>query len=238
MPKEARIVFIIGTDAGVGKTLLTSLLLVNLRTGGGAALGMKPFCSGGRADVHLLRWAQERELTESEINPFYFPEPVAPLVAARKHRRTIKPEEVLAHIEEIARRCECLLVEGAGGLLVPLAKDFTTLDLIAHLRCEVIVVSRNKLGTINHTLLTVLALQGAGILHSSRAGRFPRLRNVVLMNHSCRDPSCASNAQVLREYLRPIPLITLPFLGANCCSPRGLRAGQKKIKKNLARILR
>src|SRR5690349_6905609 len=126
---KRRIIFITGTDTGVGKTLLTALLLVHLRRQGRAALGIKPFCSGTRADVRLLRQAQDLQLTPSQINPFYFPEPLAPLVAARKHRRTIHSDEILAHVAQSARRCQFLLIEGAGGLLVPLAKGFTTLDL-------------------------------------------------------------------------------------------------------------
>lgn len=231
------IIFVTGTDTGVGKTVLTTLLLLQLRKSG-AALGVKPFCSGSRADVRLLRWAQDGELSESEINPFYFSEPVAPLVAARKHRQTIEPQQVLAHIAGIADRCECLLIEGAGGLLVPLVKNFTTLDLIARLRCEVIIVSCNKLGTINHTLLTVQALQRGRNLHRSHTARVCSLSNVVLMTHGSRDASSASNAKILREFLHPIPLITFPFLGHDCSTPRALKASQKKIKKTLARILR
>jgi dethiobiotin synthetase len=235
---KARIIFITGTGTGVGKTVLMSLLLVHLRASGCSALGIKPFCSGSRRDVCLLRRAQDRQLTEKEINPFFFPEPVAPLVAARKHRRAIVPREVLAHVADIAGRCECLLVEGAGGLLVPLAEGFTTLDLIVGLCCDVIVVSRNKLGTINHTLLTVQALQVAGIRYSPRSSGAPALLNTVLMDHRVHDPSCASNAGILREILRPLPLIGVPFLGRHCCSADALKANQKKIKKTLARILR
>jgi len=235
---KTRVIFVTGTDTGVGKTLLSCLLLVHLRERGSAALGIKPFCSGTRADVRLLRWAQGSQLTESEINPFYFREPVAPFVAARQHRRTIEPEAVVAHVAGIVAGCEFLLIEGAGGLLVPISKSFCTLDLILRLRCDVIVVSRNRLGTINHTLLTVKALQHAGIQHSSGNTQVPRLLNVVLMDHRLRDASFASNAQILREFLDRIPLIAVPFLRGNCASPAGLEANQKKIKNILARIVR
>jgi dethiobiotin synthetase len=236
---KSRIIFITGTDTGVGKTLLTSLLLVHLRDCGCTALAIKPFCSGTRSDIQLLSSAQGRELTKRDINPFYFPEPVAPLVAARKHRRVIEPTQVVSHIKAIARRCECLLIEGAGGLLVPLADSFTTLDLIARFACQVVVVSRNKLGTINHTLLTIRALQRAAMPRSSpQPPAPPRDLKVVLMDHGSPDPSCASNARILSEFLRPTPLISLPFFGANAASIQAIRANQKKIKKILARILR
>src|ERR1041385_8329560 len=146
-----RIIFITGTDTGVGKTIFTGLLVHHLRTEGVHALAMKPFCSGSRADVRLLRGMQDEALTEEEINPFYFPEPIAPLVSARKRKRLIPLGEVVQWIKKTAARCECLLVEGSGGLLVPLGEKYLVRDLIKRLNCEVIVVSRNQLGTINHT---------------------------------------------------------------------------------------
>src|SRR5579859_7771518 len=87
--RTGKIIFITGTDTGVGKTVFTSLLLHHLRKSGVYALAMKPFCSGGRGDVWLLRAMQDGELSEEEINPFHFPEPVAPLVSARQHKRRI-----------------------------------------------------------------------------------------------------------------------------------------------------
>ena len=94
-----RIVFITGTDTGVGKTLLTAMLLAHLRDCGVNALAMKPFCSGGTTDLHVLNEIQGNELTNAEINPFYFTEPVAPLVAARKHRQKIKLPDAAREIE-------------------------------------------------------------------------------------------------------------------------------------------
>ena len=84
---ETKIIFITGTDTGVGKTLLTALLLHHLRQTGVHALAMKPFCSGGRADVRLLQSLQRGELSDAEMNPFYFAEPIAPFVAAKKHEK-------------------------------------------------------------------------------------------------------------------------------------------------------
>ena len=116
----ARLVFVTGTDTGVGKTLVTALLLHHLRQRGCHALAMKPFCSGGTQDVDLLHRLQQGELSRREINPFYFAEPVAPLVAARRRRRRISAGDVLRRIRAVQRRCGCLLIEGAGGLMAPL----------------------------------------------------------------------------------------------------------------------
>src|SRR2546426_834034 len=85
--RVAKILFVTGTDTGVGKTLVVASLLYHLRQRDVSALAMKPFCSGSRADVQLLQRIQDGAVTNEEANPFYFREPVAPLVAARKTGR-------------------------------------------------------------------------------------------------------------------------------------------------------
>lgn len=222
-----RIIFITGTDTGVGKTLLTCLLLHHLRLSGCHALAMKPFCSGSRADTEFLHALQDGELTSDEITPFFFAEPVAPLVAARLHYRAIRLPDVLRQINRVASRCQCLLIEGIGGVLVPLGEGYTVRDLIARLQCEVIVVSRNRLGTINHTFLTVEALktiENKGL-------------KVVLMSHKNQDASANSNCQILAEMLAPTPVLPVPFLGANSLPIEASKESRKKIQKSLARIL-
>ena len=99
---RCKIIFITGTDTGVGKTVLTALLLRHLRRSGRAAFAMKPFTCGSRSDAKLLHALQNRELTLNEINPFYFREPVAPLVAAHKQGRDITLRDTLANIQSIA----------------------------------------------------------------------------------------------------------------------------------------
>ncbi len=226
--RPGKIIFVTGTDTGVGKTIFTGLLLHHLRTGGVHALAMKPFCSGDREDVRLLRATQDGELTEDEINPFYFPEPVAPLVSARQHRRAISLADVLWHIEKIAGRCECLLIEGSGGLLVPLGEKYLVADLIKRLDCEVIVVSRNRLGTINHTLLTVSALKNLGVKKIA----------IALMEMGKTDASARTNERVLSELLKPIQLYGVEFLSKNASKSGVLKKSHQKVKKTLARMYR
>jgi len=234
-----KIIFITGTDTGVGKTLLTGLLLVHLREIGQRAFAIKPFCSGDRAHAVLLHVLQDEELTLDQINPFYFPEPVAPLVAARKHRRNISLPQVLKHIRQIVHTVTprlhesptlFLLIEGAGGLLVPLGDGYTWAEVLRKLACQVIVTSSNRLGTINHTLLTVAALQVIGIKQLS----------VVIMNPEAPQDSTLDtrdNPGILAELLAPIPLHQIPFLGPKTLQPDTLKKTGKKIKKVLARIL-
>jgi dethiobiotin synthetase len=223
----ARIVFITGTDTGVGKTLLTGLLLRHLRQSGRQALAMKPFCCGSRADVEFLGAVQERELTLDEINPYFFEKPLAPLAAARQQHVSIKLSAVLRQISNVAQRCEWLLIEGIGGVRVPLGDGFCVLDLITNLPCSPVVVSRNKLGTINHTMLTVEAMQQADI----------KRLTVVLMGSRERDSSVESNGRILSELLAPTPIIPIPFLGRNPARIPALKRSEKKVKKTLAWIL-
>jgi dethiobiotin synthetase len=212
----ARIIFITGTDTGVGKTLLTGLLLDHLRQGGCHALAMKPFCSGSRADTEFLRAVQDGELTLNEITPISFAELLAPLVAGWRHRHLIRLPDVLPQINRIAGRCQCLLIEGIGGLLVPLGERFTVTNLIARVDCEVVLVSCNRLGTINHTLLTVEVLQtieNKGL-------------KAAILSHKNEDSSTISNRRILSELLAPTPVVSIPFQGGN-----GLRFEVLKISR-------
>lgn len=229
---SCRVIFVTGTDTGVGKTLLTAMLLQHLRESGVKAHATKPFCSGGTGDVELLSAVQDGELSGPEVNPFYFDEPLAPLVAERIHHRTVPLQAVVSHIRTLSRGCEVLLVEGSGGLLVPLGEGFSVADLIRALICEVLVVAQNRLGTINHTLLTVRHLQSAEI-HRSRALRAVK---VVLMDGSGKDVSCRTNRSLLAELLAPVPVFQVPFLGRNACSAKSVKNNRKKITKTLASI--
>jgi dethiobiotin synthetase len=240
------IIFITGTDTGVGKTVLTALLLSHLRQTHVRAFALKPFCSGGRADAQLFHALQNHDLALDEVNPFHFPEPLAPLVAARTHRRQIGMNQVLRHIDSVVsgpleienRKSKIenpiLLIEGAGGLLAPLGENFNLIDLIlATSSVQIIVVTPNRLGTINHTLLTVRALQASK----------SRQIKVVLMDINDRSSSrntqqvTHTNPSILTELLSPIPLFRIPNLGKNPSKAEIIRQSAKKHKKTLAHIL-
>jgi dethiobiotin synthetase len=222
-----RIIFITGTDTGVGKSLLTGLLLAHARGQGDQVLAIKPFCSGGRGDVDLLDALQEGALVRDLLNPFYFEEPVAPLVSARLHNRNVPLSAAVRAVKAAARQCELLIVEGSGGLLVPLGEGYFVQDLIRKLDAEVILASRDRLGTINHTLLTFRMLRDSGI----------RKVRTVLMGCRGKDVSRKTNASLLREFLSPQPLFTLPFLRGNCQSPKVVRRHAQAHAATLASIL-
>jgi dethiobiotin synthetase len=248
-PASPRLIFITGTGTGVGKTLLAGLLLHHLRRAGCRALAMKPFCSGGTGDVDLLDALQDRELPRDLLNPFRFPEAVAPLVAARKHHRRIHAPQTLRSIQRVAKTCDCLLIEGAGGLLAPLGEKLSAADLIASLQCDVVVVAPNRLGAINHTLLTSQAVQAAQTrrwktiptppaVPVASPKPIPPLRLVVvLMGQARPDLSADSNGPLLSELLAPVPLVAVPFLGPRASNLAKLKHHARTFGPELERIL-
>lgn len=234
MPRSTpNIIFITGTDTGVGKTVLSALLLRHLQVRGVDVLGMKPFCSGSTSDVDTLYRIMNGKLAKRVINPFYFPEPVAPLTSARLHRRKVTLAAVKRKIEAVANRCECLVVEGAGGIFVPLGEHFSVADLVLEVASRIIVVSRNRLGTINHTVLTVRALQQ---MYRDHGRNLPDLK-VALMHPPRADASTDSNGNILCELLDPCPVENVVFLGRNPLSLQAIDQNQKKYSKTLARLL-
>ncbi len=204
-----RTLFITGSDTGVGKTVLTALLIRRLRQLGLPALAVKPFCSGGRDDAEILRAAQDDEVTLDALNPWAFRAPLTPLLAARQEKRPVPLEEALRYLRTAARVAPTLVVEGAGGLLSPLGEGYSARELIARLRASVLVVCANRLGAINQARLTLAALPAPG-----RASA-----KLVLMAQAHPDSATAGNVAVLRELLGPERVWTLPFLPAAHLAP-------------------
>jgi len=227
MPPPSRILFVTGTSTGVGKTLLTGLLVTHLLKAGKRAIALKPFCSGGTADVDFLHAVQGGSVTRKEINPFYFPEPVAPLISARRHRRTIRLGEVVKRIRRSGMGNEYIIVEGSGGLLVPLGEGFDVRDLISALKSEVVVVSQNRLGTINYTRLSLEALNARGCGPT----------RIVLMEPEKRDFSSQFNLRFLRELCAATRVISMPYITDKALDPGSCAEHAKKLKKTLASIL-
>jgi dethiobiotin synthetase len=216
------IIFVTGTDTGVGKTVLTAMLVAFLRRRGIDALGMKPFCSGSRADARLLLSLQVGCLTLDEVNPFYFDKPLAPGAAAQ----SVPLTSVLAKIRGLKARCGVLVVEGIGGLMVPLGRGYTVRDLICRLDCEAIVVGANRLGTINHTLLTVEALQLSGIKSLA----------IVMMGVNKPDISARSNVKMIRKMAPKTPVFSIPYLGLGASKTGAVKRNVTFLKKTLARL--
>jgi dethiobiotin synthetase len=201
---KRKIFFVTGTDTGVGKTVLTVLLVKFLRERGPArgTAALKPICSGGRDDARKIFAAMNGTLSLDEINPWHFRAPVAPLLAARRENKKVKLSQVVAHARAMQKRFDILLVEGAGGLLSPLGEGFDSRDLILALRAMPIVVAQNKLGAVNQILLTLEALP-----KNLRAKT-----RVVLVAPRKPDASTKTNAKLLAEFFDAEKIFLLPRL--------------------------
>ncbi|MCU0624292.1 MAG: dethiobiotin synthase [Gemmatimonadaceae bacterium] len=215
---------ITGTDTGVGKTLVTAALAALLAQGGRRVAAMKPIETGldpdtrrderGQPSDHeLLAEAAGADDAPDAVCPLLLPDPLAPLVAARLADTTIDLRELDHAMTTLAEGRDALLVEGAGGLLVPIVEGMAFDALFARWRLEVVVVAANRLGCLNHTALTVAACRHAGLT----------VRGVVLnevTTPDAHDLARATNAEVLRELLPGIPVMPFPHQPA----PRDVRA--------------
>lgn len=154
--------FITGTDTGVGKTYVCKLLVAALRAEGADAVAYKPVSCGDRDDARILAEASGG-LAEDVVNPVHLQTPVAPYVAGLLENRTVSPETLLTGFRLLAEKHRHVFVEGAGGWEVPLAAGFRVADLAAELALPVLIVAENRLGALNHILLTVNAIRARGL---------------------------------------------------------------------------
>jgi len=189
--------FLTGTDTGIGKTYVSVLLVRALRESGISAVGMKPISCGDDGDPLELLAASGPGFTLEEINPIHFNTPAAPLVASRREGRPITLEPLVRAFETLEERVKFVLVEGAGGWLVPLNGRESIADLAAALGLPVVVVAQNRLGAINHTLLTVAGIEGRGLVCAG-----------IILNDSAADDSVAAlSNRALLEEISPVPVI-------------------------------
>ncbi len=174
MQLEPNGIFVTGTDTGVGKTVVCATLLTLLRAGGLDAVPMKPVQTGcgrrhGRLaapDLDFCLSMSGLAVSAAERNrmaPYCFVKACSPHLAAAKVRRRIVLRRIVTSFQTLARKHDLVIVEGAGGLLVPLNQRETMLDLMKALALPVLLVTRPGLGTINHTLLALRELDRAGL---------------------------------------------------------------------------
>jgi dethiobiotin synthetase len=208
-------IFVTGTDTGVGKTLVAAGLAAWCRHQGLDVGVMKPVASGCRSvngqrpanrlvssDAMLLRHAAGARDALALINPVCYREPLAPYAAERLCGRPVRWRAVAQAYARLRQRHSLMIVEGIGGLLVPLSKTRSVVDLIRLCRLPCLVVARLRLGTLNHTLVTVSLARRLGL----------DVLGVVL--NPAEPPSAdaggrlaeQTNAAVLRRWL-PVPLL-------------------------------
>jgi len=164
-------IFITGTDTGVGKTYVAAGIAAGLRRSGVDVGVMKPAETGCRRKagrlipedaLRLMKSAGTRDPLDL-VNPYRFKNPLAPSLAARLEGELIDPVKIKTAFKKLSRIHDFMIIEGAGGIMVPLRHDYTYLDLVRAFRLPVVIVARPSLGTINHTLLTISALRHEGI---------------------------------------------------------------------------
>ena len=202
---------ITGTDTGVGKTLVACGLAGCLTAAGRSVGVMKPVETGCEMrngelfaeDAALLASFAGSQAPLDELCPYRFAPPVAPSVAADQAGVTIQPERIVSLFQRISQRHDTVLVEGAGGLLVPLVDRYTFADLARDLDIPLLVVVGSKLGALNHTLLT---------LGYARAHSLP-LQGYI-MNHpmASQDPATTSNSEALARLTDVACLGSIPHL--------------------------
>lgn len=176
MPKRtaavARGVFIAGTDTGVGKTLVACAMLRGLSAIGLRVTGMKPVAAGARCirgawhneDVAQLRAAGNVDSPPHWVNPYCFAPAIAPHIAAKEAGRVISIARIAGNYACLARRADVVVVEGAGGLLVPLGFRHVVADIPLRLGLPVVLVVGMRLGCLNHALLSAEALRSRGLV--------------------------------------------------------------------------
>jgi dethiobiotin synthetase len=196
--------FVTGTDTGVGKTFVACALAAGLRARGRRVAVMKPVETGvvGQPEDALrLREAAGDPAGLDDVCPYRLRAPLAPSVAARLEGVTIDVDRLAALVRRRASEADVLLVEGAGGFLVPLDGETTWRELVARLGMPLLIVAANRLGTINHCALTAHAAATRGLA----------VRGFVLSQPDvATDPSIATNAD---EIARLTGLRCLGVLG-------------------------
>ena len=207
-------IFITGTDTAVGKTVVACGVARFLKSHGVRVGVMKPVCTGDQDDVRRLIQAAGVSDELALVNPQFFKAPLAPTVSAALERREVDLAKVYTAFWTLSKKHDVMVVEGIGGVKVPLGETTYVADLIEALRLPALVVGRAGLGTLNHTLLTLEALEKRqiptlGILLNGGKGRtlaektnpeaLQELTTVQVMGHlkwnpRLRDPAAAATA--------------------------------------------
>jgi dethiobiotin synthetase len=182
--------FITGTDTNVGKTHIAAMIIRAKRAAGVRVAGFKPICCGDREDAEVLSAACV--LPVNDVNPVWLRPPVAPYTAAMMEGRMVDLALIRETFAKLGAEHE-MIVESAGGWLVPVERDFSMADLAVEFALPVVVVVANRLGCINHTLLTIRAIRADGL---KCAG--------IILNHTTEesgDPAVITNRAVLEDIM-------------------------------------
>ncbi|PSJ18050.1 dethiobiotin synthase [Nitrosomonas supralitoralis] len=197
--------FVTGTDTGIGKTTVSCALLHTFAAQGKKVVGMKPIAAGSEngkwLDVERLLAASNISVTHQQINPYAFDPPISPHIAAQQAGTEIDLALIHQAYQELKNKADIVIVEGAGGFLVPINQSQNGSDLAQALNLPVILVVGMRLGCLNHALLTVQAIRAAGL-------------NLAGWVANCTDPQMQvlkQNIATLEQWLNCSLLGVLPF---------------------------
>jgi dethiobiotin synthetase len=200
-----RDLLVTGTDTGVGKTMIAAALVTALRARGMRALGFKPAETGvgvdQRTDSDVLADASgEQNVLARPL--LQLAEALAPAIAAERAGVTLDPDDIEARIRRLRHDGYALVVEGAGGVMVPLSWGYTVLDLAQACDLDAVVVARAGLGTLNHVVMTVMML---------RSHQIP-IRGIVLNGrHVEPDVAESTNPEALSRMLYGVRIVEVPY---------------------------
>ena len=197
--------FVTGTDTGVGKSVVAAVICAGLAADGRRVAAFKPVVTG--LDDPPGEWPPDHELLASvtgqdpaDVAPWRFGPPASPHLAAELSGTTLEPPELLAAARRARAWADALVVEGVGGLMVPITPGYLVRDLAVDLRMPVVVAARPGLGTINHTLLTLEAARAAGLTPVG----------VVMTPWPATPSPVESSNRETVERLGGVPVATLP----------------------------
>lgn len=199
-------IFITGTDTEVGKTFVATRLIQALRKRGLDCAGVKPFCLGDRQDAELLTAAADHCEPLDTVNPVWFRAPLAPWAASMVEQRRVDLDLAGETIEQLRRRHEWVVVEGAGGWLVPVTEQWTLADLVVEWRLPVLLVAADRLGVLNHTLLSVESIDRREV---------PRIGTVLNQRLSSESDSSVTTNHVLLDMMPAVKLLGQVEKGAD-----------------------
>ncbi len=217
-------IFITGTDTNVGKTFIASGLAACMREDGIDIGVMKPVVTGNRSDVDMLIKASNIDDDKEEINPIFLSVAASPLAASRLLEEEIDTNKIKESFERLMSKHEYMIVEGIGGIMVPITQSYLVIDMIKELELPVLIVCRGALGTINHTLLTIHAcktnsIKISGIIANNIKDKFEsnaidiikELTDLPLFGkipNTIIDDYISTARKTIKRYVRYDPLIT------------------------------
>ncbi len=223
-----RVFLVVGSDTGVGKTVFSGLFAKYIVNKGLGVSLFKPFCSGGREDIEFLERANA-EINQANVNDWYFEKPISPAAWELRYREKIDFNNIIEKLKQRSLRkdTDIIMIEGVGGLLAPINSGHTVASIGQIIGAQLVIVAANKVGVINHVLLSIEAALSRGL----------SIAAVILMEQEEQDSSAADNAELIRMHSPEMAnfkgVYEFPWLGKEADNPEIIPFNVKKAEKIL-----